>query len=100
MTETKLSHNSMQPTSLATRHCVPCEGGTAPLSATAEEMYLSATPAWQLNQTTLHTISRDFEFKNFGETIKFVNKVAEIAESEGHHPDILIHNYKHAQITL
>ncbi|QQS44511.1 4a-hydroxytetrahydrobiopterin dehydratase [Candidatus Roizmanbacteria bacterium] len=45
-------------------------------------------------------ISRDFTFKNFREAIDFVNQVAELAEEEGHHPDIYVHNFRNVLIDL
>ena len=48
----------------------------------------------------LMRIQRKFEFKNFKEALEFVNKVGRLAESENHHPDIFIHNYRKVTITL
>lgn len=81
----------MKPTDLQSHHCVPCEGGTAPLNKEEEDNYYSATPSWQLErQQVPHHVKKEFKFKNFKEAIIFVNKVAELAESEGHHPDFYI----------
>ena len=71
------------------QHCVPCEGGTAPLSRTDAEETMKHVHGWVLVSDG-KTIFRDFEFKDFKEAMVFVNKVADIAESEGHHPDISI----------
>ena len=43
---------------------------------------------------------RDFEFKDFGEAMGFVNRVAEVAEQRNHHPDILIHGWNKVRLTL
>jgi len=43
---------------------------------------------------------KGFDFQNFAEALNFVNKVGEIAESKNHHPNILMHDYKHVNITL
>ena len=45
-------------------------------------------------------IEKEFIFKNFVEGLAFTNKVGAIAEAEGHHPDIFIHDYKKVKITL
>lgn len=45
-------------------------------------------------------IERDFKFKNFAEAIEFINKVAGIAEEEGHHPDIYLHNWNRVRFSL
>ncbi len=47
-----------------------------------------------------NTIEKNFEFKNFISAVDFVNKVAQIAETANHHPDILIHGYKNVKVTL
>ncbi len=72
-------------------HCVPCEGGTPPLSKKEAEEFLSLVPNWQLAG---NKIDRLFVFKNFKQAMTFVNKVAVLAEKEGHHPDIAIHGNK------
>lgn len=74
---------------LKTQHCVPCEGGVAPLSKKDAEETMKHVPGWTLAGDG-KKISHDFKFKDFTEAMVFVNKVAEVAESEGHHPDITI----------
>ena len=69
------------------KKCVPCEGGVTPLSADAAKGLLAQTPGWEFAKEG-KAISRHFKFKNFKQAIAFVNKVGEIAEAEGHHPDI------------
>lgn len=82
---------------LSNQKCVPCEGGTPPLTkAEAEKLLAQVSSQWQIGY---NKISADFKFKNFKESMIFVNKVAEIAESEGHHPDIHI-NYSKVKIEL
>ena len=77
---------------LSKKHCVPCEGGTPPLSGDEARKYLTeVSNVWQLSG---NKIAAGFKFKDFREAIAFVNKVAELAESEGHHPDITIHYNK------
>lgn len=86
--------------SLKQGHCVPCEGGTAPLTEAEENNYHDATPEWQIHREGTHKITRDFAFKNFKEAVAFINKIADIAESEGHHPNINLHDYKKVTIEL
>lgn len=87
----------MQP--LTHQKCVPCEGGVAPLTREEFSQYLAAVPDWQVvkNDTA---IERDFAFKNFKAAMEFINKVADIAESEGHHPDMYLHDWKFVRIAL
>ncbi len=70
---------------LINNHCVPCEGGTQPLLKGEAQQYHTEVPLWSLHQKS---IEREFKFKNFKEAMIFVNKIAELAENEGHHPDL------------
>lgn len=72
---------------LLIKKCVPCEGGVEPMGREEAEEYLKETPGWTLNEGL---ISRQFKFQDFKQAMEFVGKVAELAESEGHHPDIHI----------
>lgn len=83
---------------LSSKHCIPCEGGIPPMNAADVGQYLNKVPGWQVNNN-YQNISREFKFKNFKEAIVFVNQVAEIAESEGHHPDIYI-SYNRVNLEL
>lgn len=86
---------------LTQRHCVPCEGGTAPLNSEQEQMYLSAVPDWDLNTSApVHFIQHEFVCKNFLDAVEIVGKIAKIAEEQGHHPDLRIFEYKHLEVTL
>ena len=73
---------------LSTKRCKPCEGGVLALdSAAVTELRKALHADWQLS-TDGKWLSRRFEFPGFGRTMGFVNAVAFIAESEGHHPDL------------
>ncbi len=76
---------------LTEKKCVPCEGGVPPLGKTEVERLLTQVSGWSLNGKW---ITREFAFKNFVEAMKFVNRVAGLAEEEGHHPDVHIHYNK------
>ena len=81
---------------LVKKKCLPCKAGTLPLEESKVNELLKETPAWVLKDGHLY---KKFKFKNFVETIKFVNAVAEIAEQEGHHPDFYVH-YNKVEIEL
>ena len=76
--------------SLTDRHCIPCEGGVAPL--TKEE---AETLSWELKYWSIasdvKSIHKTYTFKDWKQAHEFVNKISEVAEAEGHHPDIDLH---------
>lgn len=88
---------------LLDKKCVPCEGGAKPLTHEEVTKLMEQVPEWQLSEDDRPkvrevglgaTIAREFKFKDFIGSINFINKIAEIAEEEGHHPDIQIHYNK------
>ena len=84
---------------LTQQKCVPCEGGVEPLKRAEFQPYLDAVNDWSVVDNDLQ-IEKEFVFKNFKQALAFINKVGEIAESEGHHPDIYLHNFKKVKISL
>ncbi|MEK7089166.1 MAG: 4a-hydroxytetrahydrobiopterin dehydratase [Patescibacteria group bacterium] len=74
---------------LLNKKCMPCEGGVKPLSKADAEDYLDEISGWTLDEKA-QKISKEFKFKDFIEAIDFVGRVADVAEEEGHHPDIHI----------
>lgn len=84
---------------LTEQKCEACEGGVIPLNMTEAEILLKQTPGWEVAADAKH-ISRAYVFKNFVEALAFADKVGELAESEGHHPDLHLTNYKHLEIVL
>jgi 4a-hydroxytetrahydrobiopterin dehydratase len=72
---------------LIEKTCTPCRGGIPPLTRPEAEELLPQAPEWALMDDA-HRIERTFRFGNFREALSFVQKVGELAETEGHHPDI------------
>ncbi len=71
------------------KKCVPCEGWVNPFDEAQIKTHLSQLRSkWGVLDAT--KIKKEFKFKDFREAMIFVNKVAELAETEGHHPDIHI----------
>ena len=70
---------------LTEQKCKPCEGGEPPFSTDEAKQHMAAVSGWRLEH---NAIKKLFVFKNFKEAMHFVNIVADIAETEGHHPDI------------
>jgi 4a-hydroxytetrahydrobiopterin dehydratase len=75
---------------LADKKCIPCKGGIPPFNMSEIHKYLKKVDGWDVkeNQSKSFYLIKEFKFKNFLESQDFVNKVGEIAEKEGHHPDI------------
>ena len=75
---------------LHTKKCVPCEGGIPNFDIKEIHKYLKMVDGWEVkaDQDKIYYIIKNFKFKNFLESQSFINKVGDIAEKEGHHPDI------------
>jgi len=74
---------------LLKKKCIPCEVGGIPLTREEVEKYLAELTGWNVDED-FKIILKEYKFKDFIGATNFVNNVAEIAESEGHHPDIHI----------
>lgn len=85
--------------SLRQKKCLPCEGGVPVIPPAAARDYLRATPEWSLADDS-KSISRRVAKKNFVEAVALINQIAEIAESEGHHPDLHLTGYRNLRIDL
>ena len=72
---------------LTAKTCTPCRGGIPPLPREDAEQLLADAPGWTLAPDARH-IERDFKFLDFAAALAFVNRVGELAEAEGHHPDL------------
>ena len=75
---------------LTSKKCVPCEGGVPPLESDEVEELLTEVKGWELLDEDPPKIQKKFKFGDFNGSMEFVNKLAELAEEEGHHPDIEI----------
>ena len=72
---------------LASMECVPCRGGVPPLTPEEIAPYLADLGnGWEVVKD--HHLHKEFGFKNFREALDFTNRVGELAEEIGHHPDI------------
>ena len=74
---------------LSDRTCVPCRGGVAPIGAEEARRYLEETPGWALDEDATR-IRRRWEFRNFASAMEFARRVGELAEAQGHHPDLSV----------
>jgi 4a-hydroxytetrahydrobiopterin dehydratase len=76
-------------TDLTAKRCVPCEGGVAPMDESQARSMLGQLHDWELGEDGKE-ISRSFKFKNYYETMAFVNALAWVAHREDHHPDLQV----------
>jgi 4a-hydroxytetrahydrobiopterin dehydratase len=82
---------------LASRHCVPCRGGVPPLKGSEITKLLDDLEGWEVINE--HHLRKGFQFTNFLQSQEFVNRVGDIAEEQGHHPDICF-GWGKAEITI
>jgi 4a-hydroxytetrahydrobiopterin dehydratase len=73
--------------SLTTKSCTPCRGGVPPLPPQKVEEFRPQVPDWEVRDDA-RRIERTFRFRTFAEALALVQRVGELAEAEGHHPDI------------
>jgi 4a-hydroxytetrahydrobiopterin dehydratase len=71
---------------LASRECVPCRGGVPPLKGEELETLNAELDTWTVVEE--HHLNKVFKLGDFQEALAFVNRVGELAEEQGHHPDI------------
>ena len=75
---------------LKDKKCVPCEGGVIPFDISEIHKYQKKVDGWDVSKDNkqIFFLNKRFNFNNFIESQEFINKVGEISENEGHHPDI------------
>ena len=81
---------------LASRKCVPCKGAENKLKPDQVRSLLGELKGWEANNDKL---TKSFTFKDFVTNMEFLNRVAEVAEAEGHHPDFAVH-YNRVDFTI
>ena len=84
---------------LRQKKCLPCEGGVPVIQGAEAETYLLATPLWSIDESG-KMISRKFTVRNFVNAMALMQKVADLAEAEQHHPDLHLTGYRHVRIDL
>jgi 4a-hydroxytetrahydrobiopterin dehydratase len=72
--------------------CVPCQGGVSPISDSEIAQLHPQVSLWSVvkrGKDGIKRLERSFDFEDFAEALAFTNRVGQVAEKEGHHPDIL-----------
>lgn len=76
---------------LAEKNCKPCEKGTPPLEGVELERHLAQVEGWRLVEGDGgNRVEKEYEFPDFVHALAFVNRLGEVAEAEGHHPDVFL----------
>jgi 4a-hydroxytetrahydrobiopterin dehydratase len=74
---------------LASRRCVPCQGGTDPLKGAAlDALHSQLDGGWEVVDE--HHLHKRYDFDDFRGALDFVDRVGEMAEEQGHHPDVYL----------
>ena len=90
----------MADSNLGSERCEPCHGGTPALTRPeAEALLAQISDRWQISDDA-QTLAREIVFKDFAQAMAFLNRLAEVAESEGHHPDFYLHGWNNVRVTL
>ena len=86
---------------LTKKKCTPCEGSVLPFDISEIHKYQKKVDGWDIikDEKKNFLLNKKFKFKNFLESQSFINKVGEISENEGHHPDILF-GWGYAEIKI
>lgn len=87
------------PEALAHKKCLPCEGGVDPYSSDEATEQLAQLSGWRMTRDGKR-IRKDWKVKNFMAGMDFFNQCAEVAESDGHHPDLHIEGYRNVSVEL
>jgi 4a-hydroxytetrahydrobiopterin dehydratase len=82
---------------LSSRQCIPCRGGVPPLKGQGITSLLAELEGWEVVDE--HHLKKDFRFANFREAQEFVNRIGDLAEEQGHHPDICF-GWGRAEVTI
>jgi 4a-hydroxytetrahydrobiopterin dehydratase len=88
-----------QASALSRKHCTPCEGGVPALKPAEVQLLLREVPAWSLAADG-GRIRREWRAKDFAAALAFFNRIADVAEREGHHPDLHLTGYRNVAVEL
>jgi 4a-hydroxytetrahydrobiopterin dehydratase len=82
---------------LASRQCIPCRGGVLPLKGIGLSELMKELKGWEIVKE--HHLLKSYSFTDFAEALEFVNRVGQLAEEQGHHPDIRF-GWGYAELTI
>ena len=87
------------PKELTQKKCLPCEGGVDPYTPEQAQQQIAALEGWRLTHDG-QRIRKDWKVKHFMAGMDFFNRCAEVAENDGHHPDLHIEGYRNVSVEL
>ena len=76
------------------KHCIACEGNMEALPNNAEEELLGNVDDWEIDRTEVHKLTKTVETDSFMDAVRLIKSIAELAESEQHHPDLHLYYNK------
>ncbi len=86
---------------LSNKKCIPCEKGTQPLTDTKIQELSKNIKAWNIiDSSGVKKLEKNLTFIDFKHALSFINEVGDIAEFEGHHPNLNLHDWNKVTITL
>lgn len=85
-------------TELAARQCVPCRRDTPPLRSEEVQSMMQQVPGWTTTQDG--KLTRNIKLTDFKAALALVNQIGDLAEQQGHHPDLTIHSWNQVRIEL
>jgi len=91
--------DTQSPEQLVAKKCLPCEGGVEPYTLDQSQQQLQQLDGWRLSHDG-QRIRKDWTVKNFMAGIDFFHRAAELAEADGHHPDLHIEGYRNVAVEL
>lgn len=84
---------------LIAKHCVPCEGGVPVLTPEQVRAHQQAVPAWSVTAAGKR-IRREWKAKDFTAALDFFARIGQVAEAEGHHPDLHLTGYRNVAVEI
>ena len=97
--EEGLNMTTLSAAELVKKKCQPCEGGVEPVSPAEAAKQIEKLPGWKLSADS-KAIRKEWVVKDFATAIKFFNAIADIAETEDHHPDLHLTGYRNVVVEL
>ena len=83
---------------LAQKQCIPCRGGIPPLKGDAlQALFDQLEKSWEMIDE--HHLQKDYAFDSYREAVRFINLIADLAESEGHHPELLL-SFRNVRVSI